>query len=41
MINKITKYAKNLGAFGAGVLIGVIYGAVVSTITCVVMLGLP
>jgi hypothetical protein len=41
MFNKIINYTKSLGAFGAGMLIGVIYGAIVSTITCAIMLGVP
>jgi hypothetical protein len=41
MINAFFKYLKGLGAFSAGILFGVIYGSIVSTITCVAILGLP
>jgi len=41
MINKFLLYCKKTGAFGVGVFVGVVYGSVVSTITCAMMLGVP
>jgi len=41
MFNKIINYIKKFGAFGAGVLVGVIYGSTVATITCAMIIGLP
>lgn len=37
----ILNWLKKLGAFGLGVLVGVCYGSVVATLTCVTMIGLP
>ena len=37
----VTRWVKKLGAFGAGVFVGVCYGSIVSTLTCVTILGLP
>ncbi len=41
MFNKIKDYFKKFSIFGAGMLIGVVYGSIVSTLTCVAVLGLP
>jgi len=39
--NKIVNYFKKLGAFSLGALVGVVYGSVIATLTCVAVLGLP
>jgi len=41
MIRKVINYIKGAGVFSTGVFIGVIYGSIVSTLTCVAVLGLP
>jgi len=41
MIKTFFKYLKSIGAFSAGMLLGVLYGSIISTLTCVAIIGLP